>query len=597
MPLLSTIALAVPLAVAARPDALTEVPAAPATARSGALITLPAAPEHDGLAPDGWFLRVEFDVPAPGSDFTLTLTPGAPDGGAPTTLEIPRESLTSIRGSDLLRASARVTDLGPAAGSGDLRVHLGGRRAGDAARVTVTRHHTSPTRKLIGKANGHLGPDQLDCGMLGFVALTEHQHTALSILDVRADSPAAAAGLRPGDLITAVQGEALPPSSIAPGWEWFRESHEAVLGRAIEAALGTEANAITLTVESEVDDAITVRDIALRLPIEGPVDPGFPFTGDLGERLHADLVRWTVEHQRPNGSWPGTDAVNPSLGALALLGTGDEEHSDRIARAVEYLLRKAPKASDMRGLAYWQISFQGILFAELQLASDAPDERLLPWIEDAVTWLPTTTHESKWGTQAFGHGPDGLPYDDKALMAPTAHLLVLDALARRCGLESRIWEHVEPYVRHSWSDPTDGGHGAMGYNGSYRDKGEFWSRTGLVALAEVLRGGDVEMTPHLCVLMEERHPWMLNSHAYGEPGAALGLLSLAVVKPEAFAAILPQYRWRFLCAWEPGHGLRYTTPHMGAPYMGGESIVNLSYLTLFAAREKGLAIAGRGVER
>jgi hypothetical protein len=181
-------------------------------------------------------------------------------------------------------------------------------------------------------------------------------------------------------------------------------------------------------------------------------------------------------------------------------------------------------------------------------------------------------------------------------MAPAAHLLVLDALARRCGLDSRIWEHIEPYVRHAWSNPDDGGHGAMGYNGSYRDKGEFWSRTGLVALAEVLRGDAAGMAPHLCVLMEERHPWMLNSHAYGEPGAALGLLSLAVVKPAAFEEILPLYRWRFLSAWEPGHGLRYTTPHMGAPYMGGESIVNLAYLTLFAARERGLVIAGRGLE-
>ena len=86
---------------------------------------------------------------------------------------------------------------------------------------------------------------------------------------------------------------------------------------------------------------------------------------------------------------------------------------------------------------------------------------------------------------------------------------------------------------------------------------------------------------------------MFNSHAYGEPGAALGLLSLAVVDRPAFERVIAQYRWRFLASWEPGYGLRYTTPHMGAPYMGGESVVNLAYLLLFAVEDGGLVMAGR----
>jgi len=134
----------------------------------------------------------------------------------------------------------------------------------------------------------------------------------------------------------------------------------------------------------------------------------------------------------------------------------------------------------------------------------------------------------------------------------------------------------------------------MSYNASYKDRGEFWSRSGLVALAERLRGDtQTGMQQPLCAFMEERHQWMFNSHAYGEPGAALGLLSLAVVDRESFERVIAQYRWRFLANWEPGFGLRYTTPHMGAPYMGGESIVNLSYLLLFAVEHGGLALAGR----
>jgi hypothetical protein len=262
---------------------------------------------------------------------------------------------------------------------------------------------------------------------------------------------------------------------------------------------------------------------------------------------------------------------------------------------VRFLLEKNPRPSDMRGLAYWTIAFQGMLFCEYHLAGGALD--VLPWIEAALAWLPGTTHESKWGTQAFGHGPDGLPYDDKALMAPAAHLAVFDALARRCGVDARGGEHVRPYVMHSWSDPAQGGHGGMGYNPSYKDLDELWSRSGLVALACALRGEEGPLRRPLCDVMVERHPWMLNSHAYGEPGAALGLLGLAVAHPPGFEAVLPEWRWRFLCSWEPGYGLRDSTPHMGAPYMGEESVVNLAYLLLLSVENDGLVMSGGAPER
>jgi hypothetical protein len=194
--------------------------------------------------------------------------------------------------------------------------------------------------------------------------------------------------------------------------------------------------------------------------------------------------------------------------------------------------------------------------------------------------------------QAFGHGPDGLPYEDKALMAPCAHLLVFDALARKCGVQSKVWEHLEPYVMHSWSDPEKGGHGGMGYNASAKDTEEFWSRTGLVALALHLRDDNPRMKDALTAIMAERHPWMLNSHAYGEPGAALGLIALAVAAPERFKKVMPQWRWRFVSAWQPGLGLRYSTPHMGSPYMGEEDIINPAYALLWSVAGKGLVMTG-----
>lgn len=543
---------------------------------------VPPPPEVKGIDPAAWFLRFDLDVYEASR---LSVTWHVEKGVEARRWE---SDWRPVRGREHSRWGGRLDELNPVAGHGGkvtVTIEATGGPAvlGD---LLVTRHHGAPTQKLRGKENGKLGPDLLSSGMLGFTALTEHQHAAFSILAVREGLAAESAGLRPGDVVVEVGGERLVPSSIAPGWQWFEESHEAVLGRAIEQALETRRKMVELVVEREDGP----KRLKLRLPIERAPGPSFPLRGRHADAFADDLVGWARTHQKKNGTWPGTNAVNPAVGALALLGTGDDEHAEAIERSVAWLFENNPRPSEMKGLAYWQLSFQGLLFGELYLKTG--DERCLPWIEEACTWLPTTTHESKWGTQAFGHGPDGLPYDNKALMAPCAHLLVFDALARKCGVESRVFEHVEPYVRHSWSDPESDGHGAMGYNGSYRDKGEFWSRTGLCALAEVLRGDEAGMAKHLCVLMEERHPWMLNSHAYGEPGGALGLLSLAVVKPELFETIVPLYRWRFLNAWEPGHGLRYTSPHMGAPYMGEEAILNLSYLLLLATENDGLVIAG-----
>lgn len=475
---------------------------------------------------------------------------------------------------------------------------------GTAKGLRVERVHASPSAALVGKANGHLGPDRLDVAPLGFVGLTEHECCGLCVLEVRDGAAAARAGVRVGDVILALEGEPLPPSNIAPGEAWFERSHEAVFGRALEDAARSGREQLGLEVlrgDAVLALAVDQPYLPDRFDLEGDdlgaaLDAGFPLRGPLGDALHADLLGWARANERAKGGWRGTDAVNPALGALALLGSG--EVSDRAAakRAIDFMLEKHPSPSEMRGLAYWTIGFLGSALCEWHLLTG--DDSVLPWIEEAIDWLPTTTHICKWGMPAFGHGPDGIPYDDKALIAPAAHLLVFEALARRCGVESGVWEHIEAYVVHSWSDPDDDGHGAMGYNASYKDRGEFWSRSGLIALAEHLRGDDeTGMREPLCAIMEERHQWMFNSHAYGEPGGALGLVSLAVADRAAFERVIAQYRWRFLVNWEPGFGLRYTTPHMGAPYMGGESIVNLAYLLLFAVEpdeeRSGLVMAGR----
>jgi len=377
-------------------------------------------------------------------------------------------------------------------------------------------------------------------------------------------------------------------SSLEPGVEWFERSHEAICGRAVldAQARRKDRGRVNLTVLRTGG----LASIDVRLPLTGALEEKFPGGEGAEKALYADLLKWTKEHQKNDGTWPGQVEVNTSIATLALLATRDLACKPAIDKAIDALLKRNPDPTKIGGFTYWPLAFQGILFCEYYLATGK--SQVLDWIRAACEWLPTTTHECKWGMQAFGHGPDGLPYEDKALMAPAAHLLVFDALARKCKVNSLIWEHIEKYVLHSWSDPSQGGHGGMGYNASYKDKDEFWSRTGLTALSLHLRGDRKEMQAALSGFMKQRHQWMLNSHAYGEPGGALGLLSLAVVDPSAFAEVMPQWRWRFMNAWEPGYGLRYSTPHMGSPYMGEDEILNPAYALVLGLRTPGLAMLG-----
>jgi hypothetical protein len=553
-----------------------------------ATATLPEPPKPDAAPAKGWYGLVSVDVVRLKSETAAAHIAFFADGE-----EEPRAEQDYAIDDDTERLVLHVPakQFAELRGKG-IRVEVQ-TQEGDVVlrKLVLQRFHELPTRKLLGKANGPHGPDYLQNGPLGFAALTENQHTAFPLISVVKGGAADRAGMQAGDLVLEIEGEILEPSSLKPGWDWFEVSHEARLGRAIEDALTEERKTISLTALRAGER----REFELKLPHKHALEDGFPLTGKLAEQMRADMLSWVLENQKKDGSWPGTNAVNPALGGLALLSTRDPAHKDAIDRTVRFLLEKAPTVQDTGNLGFWLTSFQGMFFAEYHLAGGEID--VLPWMRGALEWLPTVTHESKWGMQALGHGPSGLPYDSKSLMAPTAHLLVFEALANRCGIESGLWEHLEPYILHSWSDPSqEKGHGGMGYNASYKDKNEFWSRSGLTALACELRGEHSSMRMGLTTLMQERHPWMLNSHAYGEPGAALGLISLSVANPAVFEDILPQWRWKFLGAWEPGYGLRYTTAHMGAPYMGEDVIVNIGYTILASVANQGLIITGGDAE-
>jgi hypothetical protein len=444
---------------------------------------------------------------------------------------------------------------------------------------------TVPGGKLYGKPNGVSGPDLLGAGLLGFTAMTEHGQTVLPVAGVRKDGPAAAAGLVFGDAIVAVAGKPLAVNSVNPGWEWFHHSHEATLGRETEQVLQAGGKSLTLGVLRGGE----VVTLTLELPRSRPFAGMNPADDPESAAMLDDVLSWVVKHQARDGSWSG-DIKRTMFGALALLATGDKPHEAAVRRAIDWALAKYPAPEKHGNLGFWSGAYMGILYSEWYLKTG--DERVLPHLTAMRDWAFDGQHQSVWGVPALGHGPDGLPYSQKALVAPACHLLVFEALAMRCGMESRLWELLMPYMEISWSDPKDGGHGALGYNRSYKDLGEFWSRSGLFAMAAHLRGERPDMRDAMTAIMAERHPWIRNSHAYGEPGGGWGLLALQLASPESYQAVMRDYAWWFSLAWEPGYGLKFTQPHMGAPYMGADDLFNCVYALVLQAPKRNLHLTG-----
>ena len=463
-------------------------------------------------------------------------------------------------------------------------------RNGPDAKVVVgtprlARVHTAPSPALFGRSNGGLGPDKLGAGLLGFDALTEHEQTVLTVMTVNPRSAAAKVKLKPGDAIIAVAGKPLPVNDLNPGWEWFHQSHEAMIGRETEAALKAGKSSLLLTVLRE----------GVQETLEFPLDRKSAFTTMLPAedpetaRLLEDCLEFLIRTQKEDGSWSG-DMIRTCYSALALMATGEKKHRSRVKKAVDWAMEKYKKPDDYGNLGFWAGAYAGILYSEWHLATG--DKSVLRNLDALRDWAVNGQHPSAWKVPALGHGPDGLPYEEKALVAPACHLLVFEALATRCGMKSGIWELLMPYMEMAWSDPKEGGHGSLGYNRSYKDTGEFWSRSGLFAMAAHLRGERPDMRDAMTKFMAGHHPWIRNSHAYGEPGGSLGLLGLNLAAPAAYRQTIRDYAWWFSLAWEPGYGLRFTTPHMGAPYMGEDDLINATYALVLQGPKKSLQLTG-----
>jgi len=540
--------------------------------------------------------REAFDIqltkPRPVMGFRFVIEKDWSGGGFGTAAEVTPLGLTLEQPEDPVLAKTRAwLEIPPARMAQLAGTSFGIRLTGTAGQVVVgipqwCRVNTQPSKKLFGRSNGGLGPDKLGAGLLGFTALTEQNQTVLTVISVERGGPAEQAGLLAGDAIVSVDQRPLPVNDLNPGWKWFHQSHEARLGRASEAALAAGRTTLTLGVLRNGK----VMNLPIHLRRTAAFTTLFPEDDPQAAALLADLITWLEENQREDGSWSG-DIKRTTFAALALLATEKKPHERRVRKAIQWALDKFDTPEKHGNLGFWGGSYMGILYAEWYLRTN--DERVLPHLEAMRDWAYEGQHPSIWAVPALGHGPSGLPYGQKSLVAPACHLLVFESLAKRCGMKSKLWELLMPYMELAWSDPKDGGHGALGYNKSYKDLQEFWSRSGLFAMACCLRNDRPDIQIALTTFMRERHPWLRNSHAYGEPGGGLGLLSLQLVSPDAYAEILPEYAWWFSLAWKPGEGLKFTQPHMGAPYMGEDDLLNCVYALVLQSPKRNLHLTGK----
>ena len=181
--------------------------------------------------------------------------------------------------------------------------------------VAFERFHPAPTRKLLGKANGKLGPDLLVSGAAGFAGLTEHGCCAFSVLEVHPGGPADKAGLEVGDVVLELEDAPLKSSSIKPGWDWFESSHEAALGRCVLAAVDAERKTIRLRVKRDWHE----KTIEIR-HAHGGQDPGWCARGPFEPALQKDVLAWIFGAPKTERELARDGCGQPGDGRLGPVG-------------------------------------------------------------------------------------------------------------------------------------------------------------------------------------------------------------------------------------------------------------------------------------
>lgn len=343
-------------------------------------------------------------------------------------------------------------------------------RAPLLAAATLTLLASAGPARAQGGGFGKAAEDHHNLGALG--AAVDVSGTTLVVRAVHEGGPAAAAGLRPGDVIESVGGEALTAPANGPG--------------------------PTLQVVAEVERCEAEKKkapVVLGVRRGGAVEPVEVTVGKLGAHARtcpekckkcAQVVEaglaWLAKAQRGDGSFP-TDlggktglVVVTSLGGLAFLSAGaGAGPNGPLERATSYVLSHVGKEEEspfgkMGGAgggnwnqANWELAYGLVFLSEMARKTKRPEVKAK--VAELVTALQRTQEQS--GGWAHGPGgPNALGYLELEIVSNYA-LLGLGA-ARRLGVDL---DEASVGKALAWIESTASPDGGVGYSPRDGQKG------------------------------------------------------------------------------------------------------------------------------
>ncbi|MEY2981595.1 MAG: hypothetical protein RL562_1822 [Planctomycetota bacterium] len=402
------------------------------------------------------------------------------------------------------------------------------------------------------------------------IRATIEKDLIVTVASVVEGSPAAAAGLRPGDVLRGVRGTdlAVPDPRV-------------LLGAAI-----ADAEADRGRYALEIERAGARRSVTVQIPALGGYAASWPLDCEKSERIVADTIEFLSNHQQADGSYafgggaPFRDNLQGCLATLFLLSTGRDELLDHVRRHVLPLAERAESRRNAGGHVNWQLGYQGILLGEYYLRTG--DERVLSGLAELCAWAAENQAAGGWG-HGEGVGPG---YTQSGLMNHAGlPVLVALTLARECGVDV----DEAAYVRGIELVQRMAGHGCIPYGDHRSELG--WSNTNgrnsMVACCFALLDHEPAYrlaAQHLGLLVADSY----HQPEFGHTGGGFnvmwrGLGSVHVPEANAtnYRRQMDELRWYFdLCRQYGGGFSMPATPPDNQRYSGldwGTGAVALNY--------------------